>query len=252
MSYLLLAGVFIGTVVVALLAFKAGVRLGRWSGRQADPEPPQPIHTLVASILSLCAFILGFMFGLASSHLDSRSQSVFEEAVAIGTAYRRADLLPEPERTAVRRLLRKYVDLRLQAARSATTTGLVGQLRHLQKEIWAHAVTASQKEAGPSATPFIQSVTEVDAQAERVLAGFRSRISFTVWVVLYAIIVLAVTAAGYQAGLAGTRRSLGAVFYALVLAAAITLIAAADVPGSQQIQTRHQALIDLRARLIAP
>jgi hypothetical protein len=251
MSSLDLAGVFIATVVVALLAFEGGMRLGQWRGRLPDPEPPQPIHTLVASILSLCAFILGFMFGLASSHFDSRSQSVFDETVAIGTAYRRADLLPDPERTTVRQLFREYLDLRLQVGRSPVRMDLVGQLRHLQKTIWSHAVTASQKEVGPSATPFVQSVTEVDVQAERVLAGIRARISFTLWVVLYGIILLSVAAAGYQAGLAGTRRSLAAVFYALVLAAAITLIAAADVPGSRQIQASHQALIDLRARLTA-
>ena len=252
MSPLLLAAVFIGTVVVALLAFEGGRRLGKWRSRHPDAEPHQTMVSLVSSVLGLCAFILGFAFGLASSHFDSRNQSVFDEAVAIGTAYRRADLLPDPERTTVRRLLREYVDLRLQAGQPTTTTNLAGQLRHLQKEIWAHAVTVSQKEAGASATPFIQSVTEVDVQAERVLAGIRSRISFTVWAVLYSIMVIAVCAAGYHSGLASGRRSLAGVFYALVFAAVITMIAAADVPGSQQIETSHQALSDLRARLTAP
>lgn len=251
MSAVLLAAVFTATVVVALLAFEGGRRLGKWRSRHPDAESHQTMVSLVASILSLCAFILGFAFGLASAHFDSRNQAVFDEAVAIGTAYRRADLLPDPERTTVRRLLREYVDLRLQAG-GATTTDLVDRLRHLQKQIWAHAVAVSQKDAGPSAAPFIQSVTEVDIQAERVLAGVRSRISFIVWVVLYSIMVIAVCAAGYHSGLASGRRSLAAVFYALAFAAVITMIAAADVPGSQQIQTSHQALSDLRARLAAP
>jgi hypothetical protein len=252
MSPLLLAAEFIGTVVVVLLAFEGGRRLGQWRSRHPDAESHQTMVSLVSSILSLCAFILGFAFGFASAHFDSRNQAVFDEAIAIGTAYRRADLLLDPERTAVRRLLREYVDLRLQAGRSTTTTDLVGQLRHLQKEIWAHAVAVSRKEAGSSATPFIQSVTEVDVQAERVLAGVRSRISFTVWTVLYAIMVTAVCAAGYQSGLASARRSLAAVFYAVVFAAVTTMVAAADVPGSQQIQASHQALSDLRARLGTP
>ena len=252
MSPLLLAAEFIGTVVVALLAFEGGRRLGRWRSRHPDAESHQTMVSLVSSILSLCAFILGFAFGLASAHFDSRNQAVFDEAVAIGTAYRRADLLPDPERTSVQRLLREYVDLRLQAGRSTTTADLVGQLRHLQKEIWAHAVAVNQKETGPSATPFIESVTEVDVQAERVLAGVRSRISVTVWAVLYAIMMIAVCAAGYQSGLASGRRSLAAVFYALAFAAVIMMITAADVPGSQQIQTSHQALSDLRARLDQP
>jgi hypothetical protein len=39
MSPLLLTGVFIVTVAVALLAFEAGLRLGRWRGRRLDPDP---------------------------------------------------------------------------------------------------------------------------------------------------------------------------------------------------------------------
>ena len=129
MSPLLFAGVFIATVAVALFAFEAGLRLGRRRGRQPDPEPQQPILTLVASILSLCAFILGFTFGLASSHFDARSQAVFDEAVAISTAYRRAELLPDPERSNVgassrlRRPSREPETIRRQSrwSRAATT-----------------------------------------------------------------------------------------------------------------------------------
>lgn len=253
MSSLLLASVFVATVVVALFAFEAGLRLGRWRGRQPDPEPQQPILTLVASILSLCAFILGFTFGLASSHFDARSQAVFDEAVAISTAYRRAELLPDPERSNVRRLLRDYVDLRLNPRRSADNRDGLEQLQQLQTEIWAESVTASRHDVDRSALPLIQSVSDViDVHAARVLAGARSRISFTVWAVLYWIMAVAISAAGYQGGLAGGRRSLAAVFYALAFAAVIVMIAAADVPGSEQIQGSHQALVDLRSRLTAP
>jgi hypothetical protein len=253
MSPLLLTGVFIATVAVALLAFEAGLRLGRWRGRQPDPEPQQPILTLVASILSLCAFILGFTFGLASSHSDARSQAIFDEAVAISTAYRRAELLPDPERSNVRRLLRDYVDLRLNAGRSVDNRDASEQLRQLQTEIWTESVTASRHAVERSALPLIQSVADViDVHAARVLAGIRSRIPFTVWAVMYSIMAIAVSAAGYQAGLAGGRRSLAAVFYALVFGAVIMMIAAADVPGSEQIRASHQALIDLRSRLTAP
>jgi len=254
MSPLLLTGVFIATVAVALLAFEAGLRLGRWRRRQPDPEPQQPILTLVASILSLCAFILGFTFGLASSHSDARSQAIFDEAVAISTAYRRAELLPDPERSNVRRLLRDYVDLRLNAGRSSVDNRDASeQLRQLQTEIWTESVTASRHAVERSALPLIQSVADViDVHAARVLAGIRSRIPFTVWAVMYSIMAVAVAAAGYQAGLAGGRRSLAAVFYALVFGAVIMMIAAADVPGSEQIRASHQALIDLRSRLTAP
>src|SRR5262245_24405426 len=113
MTPLMLLGLFIGTVLLTLIAFEAGRRFGLWRSFQPNPEPQLPVRALVASILSLLAFILGFTFGLASSHFDYRAQSVFDETVAIGKAYDHAAFLPDPQRMKIRELLLKYIDLRL-------------------------------------------------------------------------------------------------------------------------------------------
>jgi hypothetical protein len=249
--FVLFVSLFIATVAATLVAFECGLRFGRWRSQQPDPEPQLPVRTLVASILSLLAFILGFVFGLASNHHDSRSQAVFDEAIAIGTAYHRADFLPDTERVHVRRLLREYVDLRVEAGRAANRIEKIAQLRHLQKQIWAQAVTVGKKDFGPpSPAPLIQAISEViDVHGERVLADVRARVPFRVWLTLYGIMALCIAAAGYQAGLAGARRSVAAVAYAFVFAGVIVLIAAGDVPGTDQLRSSHQALIDLRARL---
>ena len=254
MSSLLLVALFIATVIVALLAFECGLRFGRWRSQQPNPEPLLPVRTLVASILHLLAFILGFVFGLSSSHFDSRNRSIFDETNAIGAAYHRADFLPDPERANVQRLLLEYIDRRLEVGRAGRVDSeAIGQLTRLQKDIWAQAVAAEKTAVGPSATPLVQSLTDViDVNAERVLAGIQSRIPSRVWLVLYLIMVLSVAAAGYQAGLAGAHTSFAAVAYAFVFAAVIVMIAAGDVPQSDQFQTSHQSLADLRARLTAP
>jgi hypothetical protein len=252
MSPLMLVLVFVATAIVTLIAFKAGLRLGQWRSQQPDPEPQLFVRTLVASILSLLAFILGFTFGLASSHFDSRSQSVFDEAIAIRTAYDRAEFLPGPERTSIRRLLLEYVDFRLDARRSPQLAS-VEQLRDLQKKIWAQAVIAGKNNTQPSMNPLIDSIINlIDVHAERVVDGFRSRIPLQVWFILYGMTVVSVATAGYLAGLSGARRSIAAVAYALVFSSVIVLIAAGDIPGPQQFQTSHQALIDLRGRLDVP
>ena len=120
--------------------------------------------------------------------------------------------------------------------------------------MWAQAVEAGRKHVdSPAVAPLLQSLIEViDVHGERVLAGMRSRIPLGVWFGLDAIMVVAVAAAGYHAGLAGTQRSIAAVAYALVFAAVIVMIAAGDVPGSRQLRTSHQELRDLRVRLVAP
>jgi hypothetical protein len=252
MSPLMMVLVFVASAIVTLIAFKAGLRLGQWRSLQPDPEPQLPVRTLVASILSLLAFILAFTFGLASSHFDSRSQSVFDEAMAIRTAYDRAEFLPDSERASIRRLLLEYVDVRLDAGRSGQLTSME-QLRDLQKKIWAQVVTAGKHNTQTPVNPFIDSIINlIDVHAERVLAGFRSRIPLQVWFILYGMTVVSLAAAGYLAGLSGARRSIAALTYALVFSSVIVLIAAADIPGPQQFRTTHQALMDLRGRLDVP
>ena len=254
MSPLFLVAVFILTVVVALLAFEGGLRFGRWRSQQPDPEPLLPVRTLVASILHLLAFILGFVFGLSSSHFDARSRSIFDESNAIGTAYHRADLLSDPERTNMQRLLLEYVDVRLDLSRSRRIDDqVIAHVRRLQRDIWAQAVTAEKHGGTTPATLIVQPLTDViDVDAERVLAGVRSRIPLRVWLGLYSIMILSLAAAGYHAGLAGARTSFAAVAYSLVFAAVIVMIVAGDIPGSDQFEASRQVLTELRGRLTAP
>jgi hypothetical protein len=251
---LFLVALFIGTVLFSLAAFQCGVRFGSWRKEQPDPEPGLPVRTVVASILGLLSFILGFTFGLASSHYDSRSGAVFDEATAIGVAYRRADLLPEPERRNFRQLICEYVDLRLEAIDSTDRNETITRLRHLQERIWNEAVAIQKTDgAPPAATPLLQSLIDViEVHSERVLDGMRSRIPIRVWLVLYGIALVSLFAAGYSFGLGGARRSIISVGYALVFASVIVMIAAGDHPGSDQLRMSHQALLELRSRLTAP
>ena len=207
---------------------------------------------LVTTTLGMLTFILGFTFGLASSHFDNRTQTVFDEATAIGTAYRRADLLPEPERSNERRLIRDYLDVRLEPLKTHNGD-VLPRIRQLQDQMWAEAVAASKNSGGSaSVMPLTQSLIDINVQGERVLTGIRSRIPYVVWLILGGIMAVSVAAAGYHAGLAGTQRSIAAVAYSLVFAAVIVLIAAGDIPGPDQLRTSHRALLDLRERLAEP
>jgi len=73
---------------------------------------------------------------------------------------------------------------------------------------------------------FIQSLNEViDLHTKRVVAGLQSRIPTVIWLVLYAITVLAMAEMGYQTGLAGKRRPLSIPAVALAFSAVMVLIA---------------------------
>jgi hypothetical protein len=247
-----LVGLFIGTALVILLAFEGGLRFGRWRAKQPDPEPQLPARMIISSVLSLLAFILGFTFALSASHFDSRAQSLNDEVIALATAYRRAGLLPDPECAKIRDLLREYVDLRLQAPRSADINNVIARLRRLQEQIWSHAISAETKHTGlPPPTLLLQSLNEaLDLNAERLLTNMQARIPFRIWCLFYGIAIVSIAAAGYHSGLAGNRRRSYAAFaYALVFAAVIVMIADADIPQFGHFEVSYQPLMDLRTRL---
>ena len=250
-SAIVLIGLFVGTAFVVLVSFECGLRIGRWRSQQPDPEPPLPARMIISSVLSLVAFVLGFTFGAAASHFDSRNQALDNEAVSISTAYHRADLLPEPERTTLRRLLREYIDLRVEGVTSINMEGMLARIRGIQEQIWSQTVAIQKEATAQPPSPVVQSLNDViDVSAERVLRNMGSRIPVGVWFILYAITMIAVAAAGYHSGLAGARgRSLAAIAYALAFAGVIAMIVDIDTPQFGQFQENKQALMELRTRL---
>jgi hypothetical protein len=69
----------------------------------------------------LLALMLAFTFSMALSRNEALRDAVLNEANAIGTTVLRARLLPEPQRSETRKLLREYVQIRLEIVQSGTS-----------------------------------------------------------------------------------------------------------------------------------
>jgi hypothetical protein len=156
----------------------------------------------------LLAFTLAFTFALGASHLDARQQFVVDEANAIRTTYLRSAFLPEPQRSAIRDILRGYIEARLEAAQAGKVELAASQQRW-HARLWTEAVAAVQNEPGSALVGlFIESLNEViDLNAKRIQATLRSRISGVIWVTLYFVASLAMAGTGYHEGLTSLRRS---------------------------------------------
>ena len=72
----------------------------------------------MGGLLGLLGLLLAFTFGMAGDRFDDRKGLVVEEANAIGTAWLRTDLVPEPMRTQARDVLRAYTRQRVEAVRA--------------------------------------------------------------------------------------------------------------------------------------
>jgi hypothetical protein len=241
-------GFFVLAIAVALLALEIGYRLGRWRHTRAADEKDAPVGAMVASLLGLLAFMLAFTFGLAASRFDARRQVVLEEANAIGTTNLRARLLSEPERSAITRLLREYVDVRVRAVEEGKIAEGIARSEQLHDELWSRATSAAAKSPGSIMTGlFIQSLNElIDLHAKRLLTGPRSRIPITIWITLFTLLLLGLASTGYQAGLAATRRSPAMVLLALAFAAVLLLIVDLDRPHEGLLRVSQQAMLDLQ------
>ena len=71
---------------------------------------------MASAVMGLLALLIGFTFSLAISRFDTRRQNVLLEANAIGTTYLRSQMLDEPHRARLSKLLIDYTDNRLVLA----------------------------------------------------------------------------------------------------------------------------------------
>lgn len=242
---------FIATVVVVGVAAEAGYRIGRYRRNRSDQEKEAPVGAIVAATLGLPAFMLAFTFGLAASRFDARRIVVLDESNAIGTTYLRAGMLPEPHGAECRRLLREYIDVRLQAAESADLARAVAKSTELQRALWSEASEAAAKDPHSIVTGlFIQSLNEViDLHSKRVLLALRSRIPEIVWGALYFTMILAMASLGYLEGLSRSSRSVAMLALVLTFSAVNLLIADLDRPGEGLLRVGQRSMLDLRNSL---
>lgn len=248
-DYLPLWGVFAVTTGLVMLVAEAGFLLGRRNLRDSKGAQQGPVGEVVAAVLGLLALMLAFTFNLAASRYDTRRALVLDEANAIGTTWLRAGLLPEAQRTEIRKLLREYLEVRLSAVQTGQIQQGLARSDELQGRLWTEATAVGEKEPGSiMAGLFITSLNEViDLHGKRVMSGMRTRIPLTIWAALYLVAVLGVGVIGYHAGVSGARRFLTILPLVVTLSAVLLLIADLDRPQEGLFKVSQQALIDLRS-----
>lgn len=243
---------FAAVCVATSLAMEGGYRLGRWRHARSEDEQPAPVGAMVGSVVALFAFLLAFTFGMAASRYETRRQAVVDEANAIGTTYLRTRLLPPPQRDESARLLREYVDVRLNNVREGRIEEAVARSQDIHDRLWAEAVRAAEADRGPITGLYIQSLNQmIDLHAVRVHAGLRSRIPGSIWVGLFLLALLSMASVGYQSGLSATRRSPEMLVLVLAFAGAMLLTADMDHPRAGFLVVSQEALADVKGTMNA-
>ena len=234
----------------------AASEIGRWIGTRVGQRGGDNVAALESAILALLALMIGFTFAMALTRFEARRAGVLREANAVGTTALRARLLPEAERSATLKLLREYVQLRLDVSeRTLSETELRAHIQRsdtLQAALWQQARTMAAKDHGMVPTGlFIQSLNEViDIQAER-LDAYRNRLPVVVVLGLFGIAAIGGGLSGYSAGLGGQRTRPPIYIVVMLIAAVIVLILDLDRSHEGFIRVSQQSLKDVAVTLNA-
>jgi len=243
-----LLSIFLVSSIVILFASEIGRRIGvRRAARGGDH-----IATLESAILSLLALMIGFTFAMALSRFEGRRDAVLNEANAIGTTALRARLLPAPHNAQALKLLREYVQIRLDITRrvpsAAELNDAIARSNAVQEALWGQALAAARMV--PTGI-FIQTLNEmIDNQEKRLTAG-RNRVPNIVLLALYGIAIVAGAFTGYGSGLEARRSRLPVYLTGILVSSVILLIQDLDRPNTGFITVSQQPMLDAAAGIAA-
>jgi hypothetical protein len=225
-------GFFLTSFIIIYGSIVIGLYLGKWTSARLSEGDKIDIGPVVTACLSLLAFLLAIVFGAVYSRYNELKHVVLDEANAIGTAFTRADLLPNADRTEVQRLLLDYTTSRLEAMQSGDREKIelaVAKSKELQAELWSIAITNAETNPTPLSALFIQSLNNViDMHEKLITIGIHHRLPGDAYTMLLVLAFLAMALGGYKSGLTSIRRTLvvtlvAAVAYSLVFTYVFTL-----------------------------
>lgn len=242
---------FVGLLLLFFAASEVGFRLARRGADRVTAEQKTQVNTVLAALLGLFALLLAFSFQIVESRFQARKTLVLQEANAIGTTYLRTDFLPEPQRERTRALLRRYVDVRLEAVDFENLHELIPESEQIHDALWSRAAEAAR--AAPRSVPlglYIDSLNHlIDLHEMRVTVALRNRLPKTiVWMLLF-VAVLGSGLLGYSSGFTRSRNLLANVALILALSGVILLVLDLDRPNQRMFNVSQAALQDLRETL---
>ena len=246
MSYPVL--VFVTALLLLWLAARLGGRFGR--DRRDLPEDVKADFGVVeGATMGLLGLIIGFSYSMATARYDMRKNYEEAEANAIGTEYVRADLLPGPEASQVRTLLRQYTDLRVRwylTRRSDDLQQINADTARLQGQLWAAVAGPANAQPTPVHSLAVAGMNDVLNSQGYTQAAWWNRIPRGAWCLMFGIALFSNALVGYGARRPDTKLLL---VLPVVVAVSLFLIADIDSPRGGVIRVRPQNLEALQPGL---
>jgi hypothetical protein len=236
---------------VLVLAHEVGCRVARRRAARTGEGERSERSTLQAGMLGLLGLLLAFTYSMASQRFDARKQLVLDEANAIGTAHLRATAVPGGEEVAA--LLRRYVDVRLEAAARFRDPEdfqqAIAESERLQDAMWSRAAALARANPDPLRVLLLAALNEVIDLHEKRLTAMRNRVPTVILVLLLVVSVITMASLGNAAGASGGRSLSAALTFAALVTLVIVVVVDLDRPERGLIRVSQQSLQTLRDQL---
>jgi len=246
--------VYVGLVVVVLIAAEVGFRVGIWMQDRSDkPGEGRMTGAVVGGMLGLMAFMMAFTIGIVINQQGDRRAMVVEEANVIGTAWLRAGFLEEPDLSAVRPLLVEYTEIRIAAANDPSQLDtVVTRSEEIHNELWAimeDNVRRGNESAIVGLT--VDSINDlIDVHSERLFVA-NLRLPRILGILLLLATILSFLLVGVASSADRKRDTSAMILFALVFVAVLIVIIDLDRPQDGLLTVPQTAMTDL-LRQITP
>ena len=243
-------GILLTTIMIVWVATELGFRLGVIRSNKPGFDNETQISSMTGANLGLLAFLLAFTFNMAAGHFDARKKIIIEETKAIATAYTRTALLADSESDKIGELLRQYTVLRAGLGGEVSVATIIRESEILHAHMWAEIKTLTNGEKlNVKHSLLIQSINKIlEVHKDRIAAGLHNRIPPSIWVALYAVLLLSMVGMGFHSGIKCSRSLVPSAALALSFSMVLFLIADLDRPASGVVKPDQSMMIELGER----
>lgn len=206
---------------------------------------------ILGAILSLLGLLIGFVLSISISGYNNRQQTEENEAMAIGSAYQRIQILDGQERIDSLNLLSQYLNSRIEFFKSGVSDdNNQWRLISLEKQskLWDIGVKEAKASPNPVMASVLASFNELYLSEQKTMASWRHQIPNAAWFLLVFFAVCSNVLIGYN-----MRKIQGKNWLIFILPSLTTLalfmIAEIDIPGEGIIHVTPDDLISLKSFL---
>ena len=247
---------YAGPVALALLLVMLGAsELGFIQGKKRPVEERSfsMLGVLQGAMLGTLALLLGFTFSLAAERYDLRRSLMIEESNRIGTTYLRTTLLTPESGAEMRKLLKVYLDLRLERVHLSSGdvqfTELTRRTLKTQVAMWRIASKEGREYPNDSTALLIDALNRTIDISQEQFAARKNRVPMSGMVLLSVTAILSALILGFGFGI-GRKRLFGvSLTFCAMVAAVIYTIIDFDRPNRGFVRVPDEMLRTLHAEM---